>query len=44
MALKDGVPGTAMPPWEAQLSDAQREAVVATYNKSKALGGAQDSK
>jgi cbb3-type cytochrome c oxidase subunit III len=27
--LKDGVPGTAMPPWEVQMSDAQREAVVA---------------
>jgi mono/diheme cytochrome c family protein len=27
--LKDGVPGTSMPPWEAQMSDAQREAVVA---------------
>jgi cbb3-type cytochrome c oxidase subunit II len=28
-ALKGGVPGTAMPPWEVQMSDAQREAVVA---------------
>jgi cbb3-type cytochrome c oxidase subunit I/cbb3-type cytochrome c oxidase subunit II len=28
-ALKEGVPGTAMPPWEVQMSDAQREAVVA---------------
>jgi len=27
--LKEGVPGTAMPPWEVQMSDAQREAVVA---------------
>jgi len=27
--LKDGIPGTAMPPWEVQMSDAQREAVVA---------------
>src|SRR5207244_3984831 len=27
--LKKGVPGTAMPPWEVQMSDAQREAVVA---------------
>jgi len=27
--LKEGVPGTAMPPWEVQLSDAEREAVVA---------------
>ena len=27
--LREGVPGTAMPPWEVQMSDAQREAVVA---------------
>ena len=27
--LKEGVPGTAMPPWEVQMSEAQREAVVA---------------
>jgi cytochrome c oxidase cbb3-type subunit I/II len=27
--LKDGIPGTAMPPWEEEMSDAQREAVVA---------------
>jgi cytochrome c oxidase cbb3-type subunit 2 len=27
--LKKGVPGTAMPPWEVQMSDTQREAVVA---------------
>jgi cytochrome c oxidase cbb3-type subunit I/II len=27
--LKDGIPGTAMPSWEVQLSDVQREAVVA---------------
>jgi cytochrome c oxidase cbb3-type subunit 2/cytochrome c oxidase cbb3-type subunit I/II len=27
--VKDGVPGTAMPPWEVQMTDAQREAVVA---------------
>jgi cytochrome c oxidase cbb3-type subunit 2/cytochrome c oxidase cbb3-type subunit I/II len=27
--LKEGVPGTAMPPWEVQMSDAQRGAVVA---------------
>src|SRR5207247_384149 len=27
--LKEGIPGTAMPPWEVQLSDAQRETVVA---------------
>jgi mono/diheme cytochrome c family protein len=27
--LREGVPGTAMPPWEVQMSNAQREAVVA---------------
>jgi cytochrome c oxidase cbb3-type subunit I/II len=27
--LKKGIPGTAMPPWEVQMSDAQRQAVVA---------------
>ena len=27
--LKEGVPGTAMPPWEVQMSESQREAVVA---------------
>jgi len=27
--LKEGVPGTTMPPWEVQMSDAQREAVIA---------------
>ncbi|MCU1262500.1 MAG: Cytochrome c oxidase subunit CcoN, partial [Bryobacterales bacterium] len=27
--LKEGVPGTAMPPWEVQMNDSQREAVVA---------------
>jgi cbb3-type cytochrome c oxidase subunit I/cbb3-type cytochrome c oxidase subunit II len=28
-ALKEGVPGTAMPPWGVQMSDGQREAVAA---------------
>jgi cytochrome c oxidase cbb3-type subunit 2/cytochrome c oxidase cbb3-type subunit I/II len=27
--LKEGIPGTAMPTWRAELSDAQREAVAA---------------
>jgi cytochrome c oxidase cbb3-type subunit I/II len=27
--LKNGIPGTAMPPWQAQLTDTQRVAVVA---------------
>ncbi len=27
--LREGVPGTAMPPWQVQMSGAQREAVVA---------------
>ena len=27
--LKEGIPGTAMPPWEVQMNEAQREAVVA---------------
>ena len=27
--VKEGLPGTAMPPWEVQMSDVQRQAVVA---------------
>ncbi len=27
--LKEGIPGTAMPTWRMELSDAQREAVAA---------------
>jgi cytochrome c oxidase cbb3-type subunit 2/cytochrome c oxidase cbb3-type subunit I/II len=27
--LKNGLPGTAMPPWEAQMTDTERNAVIA---------------